>query len=83
MRKILSAVLVILILFSLTACQDNSNADIEAMKLQMQLMQKQLDEAKQAGYEPSAPADTQAPDPEPAAPSKGENGTLFLRSIRR
>ena len=78
MRKILSAVLVILILFSLTACQDNSNADIEAMKLQMQLMQKQLDEAKQAGYEPSAPADIQAPDPEPAAPSEGENGDLIL-----
>ena len=57
MKRILSAVLVILILFSLTACQDNSsNADIEAMKLQMQLMQQQLDEAKQAGYEPSAPA---------------------------
>lgn len=78
MKKILSAVLVMLILFSLTACQDNSNADIEAMKLQMQLMQKQLDEAKQAGYEPSAPADTQAPDPEPAAPSEGENGDLIL-----
>lgn len=71
--------MVILILFSLTACQDNSsNADIEAMKLQMQLMQQQLDEAKQAGYEPSAPADTQAPVPEPAAPSEEENGDLIL-----
>ena len=79
MKRILSAVLVILILFSLTACQGNSsNADIEAMKLQMQLMQQQLDEAKQAGYEPSAPADTQAPVPEPAAPSEEENGDLIL-----
>lgn len=48
------------------------------MKLQMQLMQHQLDEAKQAGYEPSAPADTQAPVPEPAAPSEEENGDLIL-----
>ena len=69
MKRILSAVLVILTLFSLTACGSNSNnADLEAMKYQMRLMQQQLDEAKQAGYEPSAPADTQTPAPEPVAP---------------
>lgn len=75
MKRILSAVLTILLLFSLTACQGNSNADIEAMKLQMQLMQKQLDEAKEAGFEPSdsaEPAQTQTPAPE--APVEAETG---------
>lgn len=79
MKRILSAVLVILTLFSLTACGSNSNnADLEAMKYQMRLMQQQLDEAKQAGYEPSAPADTQTPAPEPVAPFEEESGDLIL-----
>lgn len=75
MKRILSAALVILLLFSLTACQGNSNADLEAMKLQMQLMQKQLDEAKEAGYEPSEPAEpVQAQTPAPEAPAEAESG---------
>lgn len=63
MKRILSAALAILLLFSLTACQANGDAEIEAMKLQMQLMQKQLDEANKTSYEPLAPAQTPVPSP--------------------
>lgn len=79
MKRILSAVLAMLTLFTLTACRSNSgNAELEAMKIQMQLMQQQLDEAKQAGYEPSEPTAIQTPYPEPAASSEEENGDLIL-----
>jgi predicted small lipoprotein YifL len=53
MKKILAVLFAALMLFSFTACRDGGNADLEAMKAQMKLMQQQLDEAKQAGFNPS------------------------------
>lgn len=64
MKKILAVLFAALMLFSFTACRDGSNADLEAMKAQMKLMQQQLDEAKQAGFNPSgenAPAPESTP----------------------
>ena len=43
MKKILAVLFAALMLFSFTACRDGGNADLEAMKAQMKLMQQQLD----------------------------------------
>ena len=65
MKKFFAVLFTGLMLFSLTACQGGSNADLEAMKMQMQLMQQQLDEAKKAGFvsgeQQPAPAETPQP----------------------
>ena len=66
-------------LLRLTACQSGSNnVELEAMKKQMQMMQQQLDEAKQAGYNPSAPAAASTPEPTLPAPTEDESGDLVL-----
>ena len=66
MKKFFAVLFTVLMLFSLTACQGGSNADLEAMKMQMQLMQQQLDEAKKAGFvsgeQQPAPAETPQPE---------------------
>ena len=52
MKKILAVLFAALMLFSFTACRDGGNADLEAMKAQMKLMQQQLDEARRASTLP-------------------------------
>ncbi len=79
MRRTFAVLLVALLLFCLTACQSGSNnVELEAMKKQMQMMQQQLDEAKQAGYNPSAPAAASTPEPTLPAPTEDESGDLVL-----
>lgn len=79
MRRTFAVLLVALLLFCLTACQSGgNNVELEAMKKQMQMMQQQLDEAKQAGYNPPAPAAASTPVPTLPAPTEDESGDLVL-----
>lgn len=79
MRRTFAVLLVALLLFCLTACQSGgNNVELEAMKKQMQMMQQQLDEAKQAGYNPPAPAAASTPEPTLPAPTEDESGDLVL-----
>ena len=84
MKRILLVALGLLLLFSLCACQNNnSNAEIEAMKTQMQIMQQQLNEAMEAGYMPgeqTQPEADAADTPENNTPvmNQGESGDLIL-----
>ncbi len=86
MKKFLAVLFAALMLFSLTACQGGSNADLEAMKMQMQLMQQQLDEAKKAGFvsgeQQPAPAETPQPEvmPQPVETSDAEY-VLAINSV--
>ena len=83
MKKILAVLFAALMLFSFTACRDGGNADLEAMKAQMKLMQQQLDEAKQAGFNPSgenAPAPESTPAPAPAIPSTDSAYVIAINS---
>ncbi len=53
MKKLFAVLLAVLLLLGLTACQSSSSdAELEAMKVQLQLMQQQLDQAKEASYTP-------------------------------
>lgn len=80
MKKIIVTVFILLMLFSLTACQSGGNhAEIETAELQTRVMQ-QLDEANKEKQEPSVPAETQTAVPENTLPGpyEDESGDLVL-----